>query len=151
MKIAVVSDDLYPIHQVVIQWLKEHGYEPCLFGALKSQKTADSWVLPISEAALAIQSGRCEEGIFFCWTGTGASIIANKVPGIRAALCADAATTRAARVWNHANVLALSNRLLSQDVAKEVLEAWFETYDRDKGARGVAELQDFERARSLKS
>ena len=60
--------------------------------------------------------------------------------GIRAALCSDATTARGARIWNHANVLALSNRLLSQDIAKEILEAWFADYDTQKGAQAALQL-----------
>jgi hypothetical protein len=63
----------------------------------------------------------------FCWTGTGASIAANKVAGIRAALCSDAETARGAKKWNHANVLAISLRSTSEAIAKEILDAWFET------------------------
>ena len=144
MKIALVSDEFYPVHNVVIDWLKDQGHQLFLFGALKSGHVENSWVTPPFEAAQAIQRGNCHEGIFFCWTGTGVSIIANKVPGIRAALCTDAQTTRGARLWNHANVLALSNRLLSQDVAKEILTAWFEEFDLQKGAAGVSELKALE-------
>jgi ribose 5-phosphate isomerase B len=145
MKIAVTTDELYPIHPVVIEWLKQHGYDPVCFGALKAKQN-ESWVKAAQEAALAIQHGECAEGIFFCWTGTGIAIAANKFTNIRAALCVDAETARAARVWNHANVLALSNRLLSQDVAKEILIAWFEDYDRVRGKQGIDELVALESA-----
>lgn len=60
-----------------------------------------------------------------CWTGTGASIAANKVPGVRAALCTDAYTADGARRWNDANVLALSLRLTSEPLLREILDAWF--------------------------
>lgn len=60
-----------------------------------------------------------------CWTGTGASIAANKIAGIRAALCVDAATADGARRWNDANVLALSLRLTSDRLLEEILDAWF--------------------------
>jgi len=139
MKIAITSDQLYPVHAVIIDWLKQHGHELVCFGALKSNQD-ESWVKSARDAALSVQQGECEEGIFFCWTGTGISIAANKFTGIRAALCTDAETARGARVWNHANVLALSNRLLSQDVAKEILTAWFDDYDKTKGAQGLSEL-----------
>jgi ribose 5-phosphate isomerase B len=147
MKLVLVSDEFYPVHSVVLDWLEEHGHQVILFGALKSGQTEKSWVTPTIQAAHAIQTGECKEGIFFCWTGTGISIVANKVPGIRAALCTDAETARGARIWNHANVLALSNRLLSQDVAKEILSAWFEGFDMQKGIAGVEELKTFESAR----
>jgi ribose 5-phosphate isomerase B len=74
-----------------------------------------------------IKQGRADEGIVLCWTGTGCALVANKVPGIRAALCGDAETAKGARIWNHANVLALSLRLTSDALLKEILKAWFET------------------------
>ena len=77
--------------------------------------------------AQAVASGAADEGILFCWTGTGVSIAANKVPGIRAALCDDAETARGARLWNNANVLCLSLRRTSEIIAKEILDAWFDT------------------------
>lgn len=69
--------------------------------------------------------GRADQAVVCCWTGTGASIAANKVAGVRAALCADAATAAGAREWNDANVLALSLRLTSRQVLTEILDAWF--------------------------
>jgi ribose 5-phosphate isomerase B len=74
-----------------------------------------------------VQSGAADEAIVLCWTGTGCTLIASKVPGIRAALCIDAETAKGARTWNHANVLGLSLRLTSADALKEILTAWFET------------------------
>lgn len=74
-----------------------------------------------------VASGACDQGILFCWTGTGVSMAANKVPGVRAALCPDPETGRGARKWNDANVLCMSLRLTSETVAKEILDAWFET------------------------
>ncbi len=71
--------------------------------------------------------GRADQAIVCCWTGTGASIAANKVPGIRAALCSDAETARGARRWNDANVLALSLRTTSPAILQEILTAWFES------------------------
>jgi ribose 5-phosphate isomerase B len=74
-----------------------------------------------------VATGRCETGVLFCWTGTGASIAANKVPGVRAALCTDAATAAGARTWNDANVLVMGLRLTSSELATEMLDAWFAT------------------------
>ena len=148
MKIAITTDELYPIHSYVVNWLKNHHHEPIFFGSFKSNQD-ESWVTAASEAAKAIQDNTCDEGIFFCWTGTGISIAANKHTGIRAALCTDAQTATGARLWNHANVLALSNRLISQDVVQEILTAWFEDYDPKKGAKGVSELMFIENSHSL--
>lgn len=79
------------------------------------------------KAIAEIKSGKASEGIVLCWTGTGCTLIANKVTGIRASLCADAETAKGARKWNHANVLGLSLRTTSEPVLKEILTAWFET------------------------
>jgi ribose 5-phosphate isomerase B len=85
------------------------------------------WVEVGHAVGEAVASGRCKTGVLFCWTGTGASIAANKVAGVRAALCTDAATAAGARTWNDANVLVMGLRLTSPEVAKEMLDAWFAT------------------------
>jgi len=139
MRIALCSDEVYPVHELVERALTERGHDVERFGALRGGGTT-SWALTAEAAAVAVAAGRCAEGIFFCWSGTGISIGANKVPGVRAALCTDAQTARAARLYNHANVLCLSNRLLSSDLAREILDAWFESYAHETGAVGVAEL-----------
>jgi ribose 5-phosphate isomerase B len=139
MRIALCSDELYPVHARVEAELVKRGYELLKFGALASGSDAP-WALCAEQAAACVAQGDCEEGIFFCWSGTGISIAANKVSGIRAALCTDPGTARAARRYNHANVLCLSNRLVSTDMASEILEAWFEGYDREMGQAGVADL-----------
>ena len=126
MKIAVVSDEFYPVNEFVVNDLKKRDHEVVAFGALASNKD-EPWPMVAKDAALSIVKGLCDEGIFFCWTGTGISMAANKIPGIRAALCTDAETAKAARIWNHANVLALSNRLTTNDLAREILDAWFAT------------------------
>ncbi len=144
MRIALVSDEPYAVHAVVEAEIERRGHSLRRFGALASGSERP-WALAAEEAALAITRGECDEGVFFCWTGTGISIAANKVAGVRAALCADAATAAAARVWNHANVLCLSNRTLSPDVAREILAAWFDTAPGDKGAEGVRLCDEVDR------
>ena len=143
MKIALCSDEPYPVHARVEQELIRRGHEVVKFGALASGRE-EPWALCAEQAARAVASGICAEGVFFCWSGTGISMAANKLPGIRAALCTDAGTARAARKWNHANVLCLSNRLLSEDLSREILEAWFEEYPRDVGQAGVRDLGEVE-------
>jgi ribose 5-phosphate isomerase B len=92
------------------------------------------WVEVGHRVGEAVASGDCETGVLFCWTGTGASIAANKVHGVRAALCTDAATAAGARTWNDANVLVMGLRLTSAEVATEMLDAWFATApDPDEG------------------
>lgn len=144
MKIACCSDEPYPVHATIVRVVQELGHDPVRYGAFADGQEAP-WALAAEEAAVAVASGACAQGIFLCWTGTGISIAANKVVGIRAALCVDSATAIGARVWNHANVLCLSNRLISDAVAKEILEAWFRTPDDVQGLQGVELLREVEK------
>jgi ribose 5-phosphate isomerase B len=140
MRIALCSDEPYPVHVTVRRWLEEHGHEVVPFGSLNTGAEVP-WAMAAEQAAEAIVRGDADEGIFFCWTGTGISIAANKLSGVRAALCSDPGQAAAARVWNHANVLCLSNRTLSDDMAKELLRAWFETERGVQGKAGVELLE----------
>ena len=141
MRIAVSSDDLTGIAERVAEELRERGHEPILHGALAPGERAD-WAWASEAAARDVADGRAEQGIVCCWTGTGASLAANKVPGIRAALCADAATADGARRWNDANVLALSLRTTSAAELTEILDAWFagEPSDDAGDAANIAHL-----------
>lgn len=139
MRVAFCSDEPYPVHAVIREELERRGHTVIAFGAIASGQT-EPWAEVAEAAADAVALGACDEGIFLCWSGTGICMAANKVAGIRAALCTDAKTAEAARVWNHANVLCLSNRLLSQDLAREVLERWFNTAPGKQGADGVEKL-----------
>jgi ribose 5-phosphate isomerase B len=141
MRIALCSDELYPVHQTLRAELSRRGHQFELFGALAS-RAPEPWATVAEQAASAVARGQCDQGIFLCWSGTGICMAANKVPGIRAALCRDAADVRACRIWNHANVLCLSNRVLSDDVAKELLEVWFETDPTQQGDLGVQLLRE---------
>jgi ribose 5-phosphate isomerase B len=89
----------------------------------------------------AVASGQVERGVVCCWTGTGVSIAANKVPGVRAALCADAETAAGSRRWNDANVLALSLRLTSSPVANEIVDAFLSTDTDPAEADAIARLR----------
>ena len=119
------------------------GHEPLLHGALAAEER-DDWAWASEAAARDVAAGRAEQGIVCCWTGTGASIAANKVGGVRAALCADAATADGARRWNDANVLALSLRTTSAAVLEEILDAWFAggASDADDDRANVAHLDE---------
>ena len=149
MRIAVCSDEPYAVHGVIEAELARRGHEVVRFGSLASGRE-EPWADVAERAALAVARGECEEGVFLCWTGTGISMAANKVPGIRAALCGDPGTAAGARVWNHANVLCLSNRTLSPDMAKEILAAWLDTDPGKQGDAGVARLAEVE-ARHLRT
>src|SRR5919197_1715913 len=125
MRIAVAADERTGVAEAVVRELRARGHEPLLHGAL-SDAERDDWAWASEAAARDVAEGRAEQGVVCCWTGTGASIAANKVPGVRAALCGDAETARGARRWNDANVLALSLRTTSQDELAEILDAWFD-------------------------
>ena len=124
MKIAVAADERAGVAETVVEELRRRGHEPIPHGAL-SEEGRDDWAWASEAAARDVAAGRADQGIVCCWTGTGASIAANKVPGIRAALCADAETADGARKWNDANVLALSLRTTSEALLAEILDAWF--------------------------
>src|SRR3954452_22822452 len=125
MRIAVSSDERTGVAEALVEALRKRGHEPLLHGAL-SDSERDDWAWASEAAARDVAEGRADQGIVACWTGTGASIAANKVPGIRAALCADAETAGGARKWNDANVLALSLRSTSEALLAEILDVWFE-------------------------
>jgi ribose 5-phosphate isomerase B len=125
MRIAVASDERTGVADAVVEELRRRGHEPVPHGAL-AEGERDDWAWASEAAARDVADGRADQGVVCCWTGTGASIAANKVGGVRAALCADAETARGARVWNDANVLALSLRTTSPAVLGEILDAWFE-------------------------
>jgi ribose 5-phosphate isomerase B len=129
-KVAVGSDDLYPVAKFVYEYLKKKGFEVVPVGSLKSNKP-EPWPHVGLEVGQMVAKGMVNWGVVVCYTGTGVSIAANKVRGVRAALCNDAQTARGARLWNDANVLALSGRLVSEEVAKEILEAWISTVEID--------------------
>lgn len=124
MRVAVAADELAGVAEPVVEELRKRGHEPILHGVL-SEDERDDWAWASEAAARDVAEGRAEQAVVCCWTGTGASIAANKVPGIRAALCADAATAEGARRWNDANVLALSLRATSEAELSEILDAWF--------------------------
>jgi ribose 5-phosphate isomerase B len=125
MQVAVASDMDTPLARALVEELHERGHETVEHGALAEGERSD-WAWACEATARDVAEGRAQQGIVCCWTGTGASIAANKVPGVRAALCADGETARGAREWNDANVLALSLRATSEAVLKEILDAWFE-------------------------
>jgi len=108
----------------VVGALRERGHELVTHGALEAGER-DDWAWASEAAARDVAEGRADQAVVACWTGTGASIAANKVPGARAALCADAETARGARRWNDANVLALSLRTTSEALLEEILDGWF--------------------------
>src|SRR5436305_15226634 len=121
MRIAFGTDEPTPLTAAVVAELERHGHE------VSEVARAEPWPDGGRRVGEAVASGRAERGVVWCWTGTGVSTAANKVPGVRAALCTDAETARGARRWNDANVLALGLRLTSPEVAREMLDAFLRT------------------------
>ena len=126
MRIAVASDERTGVAERVVDELRSRGHETVLHGALADGER-DDWAWASEAAAREVADGRADQAVVCCWTGTGASIAANKVAGVRAALCGDARTAAGARQWNDANVLALSLRSTSRAELEEILDAWFDT------------------------
>ncbi|MGB2692484.1 MAG: RpiB/LacA/LacB family sugar-phosphate isomerase [Thermodesulfobacteriota bacterium] len=143
MKIAVGSDEKTHLTDFVIDELKAKGIELELFGPLVEENI--QWTEVAQRVAENVKDELCDQGILFCWTGTGVSIAANKVPGIRAALCTDAHTAEGARKWNDANVLAISLRTTSQTVAKEILDAWFSAEPEEEEKVNINKVSEIER------
>lgn len=142
MRVALGSDEKTQITDFVIETLRSMGIEVDVCGPPAGEPL--EWADVGEKVAEKVSRGECDQGILFCWTGTGVSIAANKVPGIRAALCTDAETARGARKWNDANVLVMSLRLTSQALAKEIIEAWFNTPPDPSEAHNIAKIKEIE-------
>ncbi|MEV6568434.1 RpiB/LacA/LacB family sugar-phosphate isomerase [Streptomyces kronopolitis] len=126
MIISISSDWDEPVAHLLAEELEARGHSVLAHGALKPGDRTD-WAYVSQAAAEDVAAARADLGVVCCWTGTGAALAANKVRGVRAALCHDAYTAAGARRYNDANVLALSLRLTSGPILKEILEAWLNT------------------------
>jgi len=124
MRIAVAADERVGVADAVVEELRKRGHDVLAHGALNDDER-DDWAWASEAAARDVAEGRAEQAVVCCWTGTGASIAANKVDGVRAALCLDAQSADGARKWNDANALALSLRATSEAELGEILDAWF--------------------------
>jgi ribose 5-phosphate isomerase B len=149
MRVTVSADELTGIAGMLVGELQLRGHETLCHGALAEGERED-WAWASEAAAREVAGGRAEQGIVCCWTGTGASIAANKVDGVRAALCVDAATAAGARHWNDANVLALSLRATSEAELGEILDAWFAAVPSAEGEdrANVEHVREIERGPS---
>lgn len=143
MKIAVGSDEKTHLTDFVVEELSKRGMELELYGPLKDDDI--QWTDVAHKVAERVKDGSCEQGILFCWTGTGVTIAANKVPGVRAALCNDAKTAEGARKWNDANVLTMSLRASSEIVAKEILDSWFDSSLEEEERINVEKVSEIEK------
>lgn len=136
------SDMAHETADAVVRHLEEAGYAVVRCGAAEGADTP--WPVVAEEVARLVAAGGVGTGVLCCWTGTGVSIAANKVPGVRAALCGDPDTARGARRWNDANVLALGLSTTSAAAATAIVDAWLDTTGVD-----TEELQNIERLASM--
>jgi len=147
-RVVVGSDDVYPVAKFVVEYLKSKGFEVEVAGSLKTGKL-HPWPEVGFEVGEAVAKGGADFGIVICYTGTGVSIAANKVRGVRAALCTDAQNARGARLWNDANVLALSARLTTSEVAKEIIDAWLSVEaPEDEERPNIQKVVEYEKAKA---
>lgn len=130
LRISIGSDDLYPVAVTLFEELKRRGFEVKAYGALATSKV-EPWPDVAFAVAKDVAEGKSDFGVLICYTGTGVTIVANKVRGVRAALCFDAESARGARLWNDANILAISGRLTTPQVGKEILDAWLSVKNPD--------------------
>lgn len=134
----------FELKQIVMEHLKEKGIEYKDFGTYDT----NSCDYPVygKLAAEAVASGECEKGIVICTTGIGISIVANKVKGIRCALCSEPHSARLTREHNDANVLAMGGALIGCDMAIDIVDTFLETpfSGLEKHSRRISEISDME-------
>jgi ribose 5-phosphate isomerase B len=133
LSISIGTDGVGPLTDALLADLEKRGCKVFRHGALETSAST-AWASVGRAVATEVAQGKADFGIVCCWTGTGISIAANKITGIRAALCGDAQTAVGARRWNNANVLALSLRAVSPAIALEILEAFLTTPVSDRKA-----------------
>jgi len=134
MRVAFGTDETTPVTEELRADLDELGHEVLVVANPRR------WAEAGQAVGEAVAEGRADVGVVFCFTGTGVAMAANKVPGIRAALCVDAETARGARRWNDANVLALSLRLTTTESGHETIDAFLATAPDDSEADQIALL-----------
>jgi len=141
MKIAVGADDEGAVADTVVDELRARGHEVSVF-------EREQWPDVARKVAEAVAAGQAEQGMLFCWTGTGTSMAANKVAGVRAALAWDPWIAEGARRWNDANVLVMSLKRTAPETAKEIVNAWLsvEAPDPDEAAN-IARLSELDSRR----
>jgi ribose 5-phosphate isomerase B len=140
VRVVLGSDERTPLTDAVASDLEERGAEVTLVGPPGGEDR--QWADVGKDVGERVARGDADSGVLFCWTGTGASIAANKVRGVRAALCTDAETAAGARRWNDANVLVMSLRLTSPQLAHEMLDAWFTTAPDPSEASNIGRLEE---------
>jgi ribose 5-phosphate isomerase B len=142
MKIVVGADDEGPVADSVVDELRNHGHEVTVL-------EREQWPEVARKVAETVASGKADQGVLFCWTGTGTSMAANKVPGVRAALVWEPWIAEGARRWNDANVLVMSLKRTTPAKARKILDAWFGVAEPDPDeAENISRLAELDRRRS---
>jgi len=136
----------FPLKEDLKAWLIAEGYDVVDFGT----QSADSVDYPDYAAAVgsAVTAGKADRGVLVCGTGIGMAMVANKVPGVRAAACSDAYTARMSREHNDANILGLGARITGREAAIEILETWLRAeFAGGRHARRVEKIVELDRVR----
>jgi ribose 5-phosphate isomerase B len=138
MRIVVGSDDEGATADAVVEKLQARGHDVTVL-------ERDQWPDVAQRVGEAVAAGDAEQGVLFCWTGTGTTMAANKVPGVRAALAWDPWIAEGARRWNDANVLVMSLKRTSPETAKEIIDAWLGVDEPDPDeAENIARLAELD-------
>jgi ribose 5-phosphate isomerase B len=139
MRFVVGADDEGAVAETVVEELRSRGHDVAVLERAQ-------WPDVAERVARAVAAGEADQGILFCWTGTGTAMAANKVPGVRAALAWDPWIAEGARKWNDANVLVMSLKRTEPEVAKQIVEAWLSVEEPDPDeAANIARLSALER------
>lgn len=144
MRFSIAADERTGVAGLIESELERRGHKVVTRHGALNEGERDDWAWASEAAARDVAAGAAEQAVIACWTGTGASIAANKVSGTRAALCGDPETAAGARRWNDANVLALSLRTTSQALLEEILDAWLAAApsDEDADRANIAHLSE---------
>ena len=138
MRIVVGADDEGPVADTVVKDLRSRGHEVTVLGR-------EPWPEVAARVAHAVADGEADQGVLFCWTGTGTSMAANKVPGVRAALAWEPWIAEGARKWNDANVLVMSLKRTQPETAREIVAAWLSVEEPDADeAPNIARLGELD-------
>jgi ribose 5-phosphate isomerase B len=139
MRIIVGADDEGPVADAVIDELRSRGHDLTVL-------ERDQWPEVAAKVARAVAAGDADQGMLFCWTGTGTAMAANKVPGVRAALAWEPWIAEGARKWNDANVLVMSLKRTEPATAREIVDAWLSVEEPDPDeAANIARLSELDR------
>ena len=139
MRVVVGADDEGAVADTVVDELRAHGHDVSVLAR-------GQWPDVAAAVARSVAAGEADQGVLFCWTGTGTAMAANKVPGVRAALAWEPWIAEGARKWNDANVLVMSLKRIGPETAREIVDAWLSVEEPDPDeAANIARLGELER------